>query len=268
MKLRSKPIFTLALALALLLWGQSDIARAEHYGDQTLTTYMPVICGDRTPMVNFLMEEYGERQTDIAISSDNPSVIEVWQDRDLKDPTFSVLATEPGGHSCIIASGSEWERQPYGEAEGEAQPAKPTKGWAGKKQDVQYDVREGLAGWKEIVHSATNEPAAEIATHRINFEFTSLGAIMAVATKIEEFGYHHPFTLQLYVATAIEHPGTLLLGEGLGVVGEGAVHTLEREITAPGGLTETTQVFRGHLAGYPEHKLWFFGTKEWYEENY
>ncbi len=65
------------------------------------------ICGDRTKMIGYLGQGYREARSGIGIAS-NGAVVELYT---AKTGTWTMLVTRPGGPTCVMGSGENWERQ-------------------------------------------------------------------------------------------------------------------------------------------------------------
>lgn len=66
------------------------------------------VCGDRSRIMATLAKNYAERPAAIALTSDG-AVIEVLTSR---VGTWSILVTAPGGPTCLVAGGENWEPIP------------------------------------------------------------------------------------------------------------------------------------------------------------
>ena len=65
------------------------------------------ICGDRAKMVGYLGKEYRETLSGMGVASIG-AVVELYT---AKTGTWTMLITRPGGLTCMIGSGENWERQ-------------------------------------------------------------------------------------------------------------------------------------------------------------
>lgn len=65
-------------------------------------------CAMRDQVVLRLQQEYSEQLTGggLHLSAENSAVVEVWASEETG--TFTVMATDPEGLSCIIATGTDW----------------------------------------------------------------------------------------------------------------------------------------------------------------
>ena len=79
------------------------------------------VCGDRSRIMATLAENYAERPVAIALTSEG-AVIEV-----LTSPvgTWSILVTAPGGPTCLVAGGENWQPVPVVQPRGSPAYAKP-----------------------------------------------------------------------------------------------------------------------------------------------
>lgn len=71
-----------------------------------------VICGDRSEIVKRLQSGYEEKPVSLGIAS-NGSMVEVFAS---ENGTFSILTTRPGGNSCLVAAGDNWQNAPLQKA--------------------------------------------------------------------------------------------------------------------------------------------------------
>ena len=86
-----------ALAAALLFVLSSSPARAQG---------QPGVCGDAGALIAHLEKDWGENVTAIALDAAGRLV------RVLHNPetgTWTMLVTAPGGRTCMISHGSDWE---------------------------------------------------------------------------------------------------------------------------------------------------------------
>ena len=72
------------------------------------TQLIPVKCGARGAIVEFLRQRYAERQVIIGIVNER-TLIEIFRS---EQGSFSVLASRVDGGACMIASGSQWQDIP------------------------------------------------------------------------------------------------------------------------------------------------------------
>ncbi len=63
-------------------------------------------CGQRSILVEYLFERFGEVPHAIGLASDN-SLMEVFASE--ATGTWSVLMTRPGGPSCLVSAGSAYQ---------------------------------------------------------------------------------------------------------------------------------------------------------------
>ena len=69
-------------------------------------------CGPREEIVAKLAKDYGEAQTGAGLSRDGV-MVEVFASP--ATGTFTVLASDPSGQSCLVTYGEEWISVPAGE---------------------------------------------------------------------------------------------------------------------------------------------------------
>lgn len=65
------------------------------------------VCGLRTPLVQALLEMYGEHQTEVTVIDDN-RVAELFRNTDTG--TWTIMITYTAGTSCLIDSGRDGVR--------------------------------------------------------------------------------------------------------------------------------------------------------------
>ncbi len=65
------------------------------------------MCGDRAKMIGYLDKDFREARSGIGIAS-NGAVVELYT---AKTGTWTMLVTRPGGPTCVMGSGENWERQ-------------------------------------------------------------------------------------------------------------------------------------------------------------
>ena len=65
------------------------------------------ICGDRAKLIGYLDQVYREARSGIGIAS-NGAVVELYT---AKTGTWTMLVTRPGGPTCVMGSGENWDRQ-------------------------------------------------------------------------------------------------------------------------------------------------------------
>lgn len=65
-----------------------------------------MLCGDHEKVISHLDEKFGETRTNMGMSS-NGGVLEVFSSE--KTGTWTVLITSPGGPTCLVAAGKNWE---------------------------------------------------------------------------------------------------------------------------------------------------------------
>ncbi len=92
------------LALATMLFAFTAFPAAS----QTQT-----VCGDRSEFVFKLQNGYAEKPVSLGLTL-NGSMIEVFAS---DNGTFSVLVTKPGGTSCMVAAGENWQNVPNRKAD-------------------------------------------------------------------------------------------------------------------------------------------------------
>ncbi len=68
-------------------------------------SFAQAVCGDRSAFVKKLKNGYEEKPVSLGLAS-NGSVIEVFAS---KKGTFSIVVTQPGGISCVVAAGDSWQ---------------------------------------------------------------------------------------------------------------------------------------------------------------
>lgn len=66
------------------------------------------VCGDRSKFVTKLKSAYDERPVSLGLAS-NGSMIEIFTS---ESGTFSIVITQPGGTSCLVAAGNSWQTTP------------------------------------------------------------------------------------------------------------------------------------------------------------
>ncbi len=76
-------------------------------------TQAQTVCGDRSEFVNKLKNAYAEKPISLGLAS-NGSMIEVFAS---DNGTFSIVITQPGGTSCLVAAGDNWQSVPVRKAE-------------------------------------------------------------------------------------------------------------------------------------------------------
>lgn len=69
-------------------------------------------CGPRDEIVAKLAHDYGEAQTGAGLSRDGV-MVEVYASP--ATGTFTVLASDPSGQSCLVTYGGEWVSVPAGD---------------------------------------------------------------------------------------------------------------------------------------------------------
>lgn len=69
-------------------------------------------CGPREEIVAKLAHDYGEAQTGAGLSTDGV-MVEMYASP--KTGTFTVLASDPSGQSCLVTYGQDWISVPAGE---------------------------------------------------------------------------------------------------------------------------------------------------------
>jgi hypothetical protein len=68
------------------------------------------LCGERDSFAVSLRENYGELPMGIGLTPDGRLIEMFVSERG----SFTVLVTAPNGFSCVIAVGSDWEREDFG----------------------------------------------------------------------------------------------------------------------------------------------------------
>jgi hypothetical protein len=96
----SKVLLTISAAL-IALSAMSGISHAQ------------TVCGERSKFVNKLKDSYSEKQISLGLAS-NGSMIEIFAS---DNGTFSIVITQPGGPSCLVAAGNSWQSAPLQKAE-------------------------------------------------------------------------------------------------------------------------------------------------------
>ena len=66
----------------------------------------PVLCGERAGMLERLKGKYDEKRTTFGLSSDG-HLVEVFA---APSGTWTMLATYPGGPTCLVTSGVGWQQ--------------------------------------------------------------------------------------------------------------------------------------------------------------
>ncbi len=81
------------IAAALIAWSaMPSVSQAQ------------TVCGLRSEMVSKLQNAYAEKPVSLGLAS-NGSMIEVFAS---EKGTFSIVITQPGGASCLVAAGDNW----------------------------------------------------------------------------------------------------------------------------------------------------------------
>lgn len=65
-------------------------------------------CGDRTRLVDMLFEHYGEIRMSSGLDPAG-NFMETWAN--LRTGTWTIFVTEPGGRTCIFATGNDFDRE-------------------------------------------------------------------------------------------------------------------------------------------------------------
>jgi hypothetical protein len=71
----------------------------------TATASAQMVCGKHTEIANKLTDGYQEHQTSAGIAR-NGSLVEVFSS---KKGTWTILYTVPGGQTCLMAVGDNWQ---------------------------------------------------------------------------------------------------------------------------------------------------------------
>ena len=66
------------------------------------------VCGERSEIVEKLKKGYAESPISIGLAS-NGSIIEIFAS---EQGTFSIVISQPGGNSCMVAAGENWQSAP------------------------------------------------------------------------------------------------------------------------------------------------------------
>jgi len=85
-------IIAVAIISALLVWGSP--AKAQMW------------CGEHKKVASHLSEAFGEAPSSMGLAN-NGSVVQVFTS---VDGTWTIIATTPGGLSCLLASGEAWQK--------------------------------------------------------------------------------------------------------------------------------------------------------------
>jgi len=72
-----------------------------------ISAHARVLCGDRNKMISSLESNYQESRAGLGIVADG-SIVELFT---AKSGTWTVLITRPGGPTCVIGTGNDWEMQ-------------------------------------------------------------------------------------------------------------------------------------------------------------
>lgn len=81
-------------------------------------TAQGTLCSARAEMVERLQSRFGEIRTGAGLASDN-GVVEVFTSAETG--TWTIIVTTPGGRSCMVAAGDNWQTGPT-IASGSGQP--------------------------------------------------------------------------------------------------------------------------------------------------
>lgn len=76
-------------------------------------SHAQTVCGERTEFVSKLNNGYAEKPVSLGLAS-NGAMIEVFAS---ENGTFSIIVTQPGGTSCLVAAGDNWASAPTRKAE-------------------------------------------------------------------------------------------------------------------------------------------------------
>ena len=99
-------IRTLTAALVL---GTAAAAITVTTAPVTTATAQEMACGAREEMVERLQRSFGEAQTGLGLISE-ARILEVWSSEETG--TWTILMTEAGGQSCMVAAGEAWKTVP------------------------------------------------------------------------------------------------------------------------------------------------------------
>jgi len=72
-----------------------------------------MVCGERAEFVEKLQNGYAEKPISIGLAA-NGSMIEIFAS---DHGSFSIVITKPGGSSCLVAAGDNWQNAPTRKAE-------------------------------------------------------------------------------------------------------------------------------------------------------
>lgn len=76
-----------------------------------LSAFAQPQCGDRSQIIETLLNNYGETQQSVALSAQN-DMIETYAS--LETGTWSILATSAQGRTCLVAHGINFSLTPQG----------------------------------------------------------------------------------------------------------------------------------------------------------
>lgn len=92
-----RPLVGAILAVAVLLAAHSAPAAAQS------------LCGDNQSIVDRLRSEYGEHLTAWGVAGDS-GLIQIYTAS--RGKTWTILIVHPGGPTCLVAAGEDWEDIP------------------------------------------------------------------------------------------------------------------------------------------------------------
>ena len=72
------------------------------------TITQALICGDRAAIVERLHKEFSEQPFSVGLANSG-TLVEVFAS---KAGTWTILVTQPGGTSCLVAAGDNWQAVP------------------------------------------------------------------------------------------------------------------------------------------------------------
>jgi len=117
-------IIAVAIISALLVWGSP--AKAQMW------------CGEHKKVVSHLSERFGEAPSSMGLAN-NGSVVQVFTS---VDGTWTIVATTPGGLSCLVASGEAWQK---------LDKVKPTKSKRQFPATPAFAGNQGVVGTKRVI---------------------------------------------------------------------------------------------------------------------
>ena len=93
-------IRTLAILVSLLVAGPAPILAQSAGADDTTR------CDVRKSVIEFLSDRYREEPVAMGVA-ENGGLVEVLASRE--GSTFTIIVTNPGGETCMVAAGESWE---------------------------------------------------------------------------------------------------------------------------------------------------------------